>query len=111
MRVYRFPQPNGIESLELRDEPLPRPGPGQALVRMRAASLNYRDLGIASGRAARGALPTNLLPLSDGAGEVVETGPGVTRVQTGERVAGIFMQSWIGGDIEPYHTESALGGR
>lgn len=110
MRVYRFPQANGIDSLELRDEPTPRPGPGQVLVRMRAASLNYRDLGVASGRSARGTLPADLVPLSDGAGEVAEIGPGVTRVQPGDRVAGIFMQSWIGGDIEPYHTESALGG-
>lgn len=110
MRVYRFPQANGIDSLELRDEPVPRPGPGQVLVRLRAASLNYRDLGVASGRAARGQLPANLVPLSDGAGEVAEVGPGVTRVQPGDRVAGIFMQSWIGGEIEPYHVESSMGG-
>ena len=110
MRVDRFPQVNGIDTLELREEPTPRPGSGQVLVRMRAASLNFRDLGVAAGRAARGALPANLVPLSDGAGEVAEIGPGVTRVQPGDRVAGIFMQNWIGGEIEPYHAPSSLGG-
>ena len=110
MRIYRFPQANGIDTLELREEPVPQPGPGQVLVRMRAASLNYRDLGVAAGRTTRGSLPANLVPLSDGAGEVAEIGPGVTRVEPGDRVAGIFMQDWIGGDIEPYHVASSLGG-
>ena len=110
MRIYRFPLANGIDTLELREEPTPRPGPGQVLVRMRAASLNYRDLNVAAGRAARGTVPANLVPLSDGAGEVAEIGPGVTRQQLGDRVAGIFMQRWIGGDIEPYHVDSSLGG-
>ncbi len=110
MRIYRFPQANGIDTLELQEAPTPRPGPGQVLVRMRAASLNYRDLNVAAGRAARGSLPANLVPLSDGAGEVAEVGAGVTRVQPGDRVAGIFMQNWIGGDIEPYHVDSSLGG-
>ncbi len=111
MRIWRFPeQPDGIDSLVLRDEPTPRPGPGQGLLRVRAASLNYRDLGVAGGRSAHGPAPPNLVPLSDGAGEVVEIGAGVTRVRPGDRVAGIFMQSWIGGEIEPYHVASSLGG-
>jgi len=111
MRIWRFPEkPDGIDSLVLCDEPTPRPGHGQVLVRVRAASLNYRDLGVAGGRSARGPAPPNLVPLSDGAGEVVEIGAGVTRVKPGDRVAGIFMQSWIGGEIEPYHVASSLGG-
>jgi len=110
MRIYRFPQADGIDTLELCEEPIPRPGPGKVLVRMRAASLNYRDLNVAAGRAARGTAPANLVPLSDGAGEVAEIGPGVTWLRPGDRVAGIFMQSWIGGDIEPYHVDSSLGG-
>jgi NADPH:quinone reductase-like Zn-dependent oxidoreductase len=57
-------------------------------------------------RAAR--LP--LLPCSDGAGEVVEVGPGVTRVKVGDRVAGIFFQSWLAGDITAAYFASALGG-
>ena len=64
MKRYCFPQANGIETLELQDTPAPKPGRGQILVRMRAASLNYRDLNVATGRAARGTLPANLVPLA-----------------------------------------------
>ena len=110
MKVYRFPRADGIDTLELHDAPTPVPERGQILVRMRAASLNYRDLNVASGRAARGTLPANLVPLSDGAGEVVQIGPGVTRVKPGDRVAGLFMQTWSGGEIEPSHVDSSRGG-
>ena len=110
MRVYRLPQATGIDSLTLADADVPAPGRGQALVRMHAASLNYRDLMIVNGRAARGAPPVNLVPLSDGAGEVVSVGPEVTRVKPGDRVAGCFMQSWIGGPIGPDDAASSLGG-
>jgi NADPH:quinone reductase-like Zn-dependent oxidoreductase len=110
MKLYCFPRAAGIDTLERREAPTPKPGRGQILVRMRAASLNYRDLGVAAGRAARGSLPANLIPLSDGAGEVVETGADVTRVKTGDRVAGLFMQTWLGGEMEPGHVESSRGG-
>jgi NADPH:quinone reductase-like Zn-dependent oxidoreductase len=80
------------------------------LVRLRAASLNYRDLMVATGRYPRGAPLPNLVPLSDGAGEVVAVGPDVSRVKIGDRVAGIFMQSWIGGEIDAADQASALGG-
>ena len=110
MRVWTLPKPAGIDSLVLREDPMPRPGPGQVLVRTRAASLNYRDLMVVTGRYARGAPLADLVPLSDGAGEVAEVGAGVTRVKSGDRVAGIFMQSWIGGEIEPEHAASSLGG-
>lgn len=110
MKYYCFPKAAGIDSLELRDGPTPQPARGQVLVRMHAASLNYRDLNIAKGSPARGPLPTNLIPLSDGAGEVVALGPDVTRVKVGDRVAGLFMQSWLGGEIEPYHVDSSRGG-
>ena len=110
MRLFRLPVADSIESLTLQEAPTPRPGRGQVLVRMRAASLNYRDLMVATGRYARGPAPTNLVPLSDGAGEVAEVGAEVTRVKPGDRVAGIFMQSWIGGEISPTDGASALGG-
>lgn len=110
MRLYRIPSPGKIDNLTLAEADTPKPGPGQVLVRMRAASLNYRDLAIIRGQYMMGPLPADLVPMSDGAGEVVETGPGVTRVATGDRVAGIFMQAWQGGDMEPHHALSALGG-
>lgn len=110
MRRYRFPKPAGIESLTMQETEIPCPGRGQVLVRMRAASLNYRDLMVASGRYARGAAPENLIPLSDGAGEVVEIGADVSRVAVGARVAGLFMQTWLGGAIAPEYAASAMGG-
>jgi NADPH:quinone reductase-like Zn-dependent oxidoreductase len=109
MKLYRMHQP-GIDNLTLAEEPIPRPGPGQALIRVHATSLNYRDLMTVRGGAARGAPLPGLVPLSDGAGEVVEVGEGVTRVQPGDRVAGIFMQRWTAGALTPDANASALGG-
>ncbi|MBV9735398.1 MAG: NAD(P)-dependent alcohol dehydrogenase [Acidisphaera sp.] len=110
MKAYKLPQAAGIGSLTLLEVPTPQPGRGQALVRMRACSLNYRDLMVAGGRYARGSVPAGLVPLSDGAGEVAAVGAGVSRVRVGDRVAGIFMQSWLGGQIGPEDHRSALGG-
>ncbi len=110
MRLYRLPTHTGIDDLALVEAPEPRPGRGQVLVRMRAASLNFRDLSVASGKYMLSKLPPDLVPLSDGAGEVVEIGEGVTRVKVGDRVAGIFMQTWLGGEREPAQLDSALGG-
>ena len=110
MKFYHFPQANGIDTLALAEADTPRPARGQVLVRMRAASLNYRDLMVSTGQYGRGSAPPNLVPLSDGAGEVVEIGADVTRVQPGDRVAGMFMQSWIGGEISPEDPASSLGG-
>jgi NADPH:quinone reductase-like Zn-dependent oxidoreductase len=79
-------------------------------MRVRATCLNYRDLLVVRGAYGRGGIPTNLIPLSDGAGEVVEIGADVSRVKPGDRVAGIFMQRWIAGGITPEAAASALGG-
>lgn len=99
----------GIDRLAVVDRPEPRPGPGQVLVRMRAFSLNYRDLMVAAGSYnPRMKLPA--VPLSDGAGEVVEVGPGVTRVKSGDAVMPIFMQKWISGEPDEVALRSALGG-
>ena len=88
---------------------IPRPGPGQVRIRVRAAALNYRDLLVVKGLYGRNlALP--LIPLSDGAGEVVEVGRGVTRFAAGARVAGIFMQTWTEGALTEAKSKSALGG-
>lgn len=99
----------GIDGLALEDVPKPKVGHGEILVKMRAWSINYRDYLIV-----RGAYDPRLkLPfqiLSDGVGEVVETGPGVTRAKAGDRVAGIFMQRWVGGQPAAEKSASALGG-
>ncbi len=109
MKAYQFTQFTGPEGLTLADLPEPTPGPGQVLIRVRAVSLNYRDLLVARGQYA-GELPAGLTPLSDGAGEVVAVGAGVSRVKTGDRVAGIFFQTWLDGGIKAAYHGSALGG-
>ncbi|HVS38232.1 MAG TPA: NAD(P)-dependent alcohol dehydrogenase [Gemmataceae bacterium] len=106
IRIHRF---GDAEELRIEEAPEPRPGPGQVRVRIRAASLNYRDLLILKGLYSRN-LSLPLIPLSDGAGEVVEAGPGATRFAVGARVAGIFMQTWLGGMLSESNSKSALGG-
>jgi NADPH:quinone reductase-like Zn-dependent oxidoreductase len=100
----------GLDTLTLVDRPVPKPARGQVLVRMRAASLNYRDLLIAQGRYGRSELKYPLVPLSDGAGEVVEVGAGVTQLRAGDRVVGAFFQKWIEGPFNSEKGASALGG-
>jgi NADPH:quinone reductase-like Zn-dependent oxidoreductase len=110
MRAYEL-QGNGLETLAAVERPSPRPAAGQVRVRIRAASLNYRDLMIAGGSYGRaGAQRRPLVPLSDGAGEVVEVGPGVASLRPGDRVAGNFFQRWIEGPPDPEKHASALGG-
>jgi NADPH:quinone reductase-like Zn-dependent oxidoreductase len=109
MRAYEL-QGQGFDSLAMVDRPTPEPGPGQVRVRIRAASLNYRDLLIARGGYGRGMRPLPLVPLSDGAGEVVDVGVGVTRLKKGDRVAGNFFQKWVDGSFDADKGASALGG-
>ncbi len=110
MRLYRLPKTTGIDDLTLVEEATPRPGRGQILIRMRAASLNYRDLMVATGRFSQGDAPSALIPLSDGAGEVAEIGADVDRVRVGDRVAPIFTQAWLGGELKAEYNLTALGG-
>lgn len=110
MRLYRLSGPAGDDRLRLDTADVPRPGPREVLVRIDAVSLNYRDLMVADGRYAQGAVADGLVPCSDGAGEVVEAGPGVDAVQPGDRVAGLFMARWQGGPYEERYGASALGG-
>ncbi len=110
MRRYEIPNPTGIESLRIVEQPTPKPGLGEVLVRMRAASLNYRDLMVVSGKSARGTMPLPLVPLSDGAGEIVEVGSGVHGLAVGDRVAGAFFQSWVAGQMTERAMATARGG-
>jgi NADPH:quinone reductase-like Zn-dependent oxidoreductase len=99
----------GIDKLALVDREKPVPGPGQALVRMTAASLNYRDF-LMVGGAYNPRLKRPMVPLSDGVGVVEDVGAGVTRVKKGDRVAAIFFQKWIEGPPSKEKANSALGG-
>jgi NADPH:quinone reductase-like Zn-dependent oxidoreductase len=99
----------GIDRLALVDRETPRPGPGEVLVRVTAASLNYRDYLVVQGTY-NPKQKRPIVPLSDGAGVVEETGPGVTRFKKGDRVAACFMQKWIDGHVNREKALSALGG-
>src|ERR1700757_2412626 len=77
-------------------------------MRARATSLNYRDLMVLKG-GGRGPTKLGVVPLSDGAGEVVAIGDGVTRVKVGDRIAGTFHPRWLGGPIRPEYLTDRLG--
>jgi NADPH:quinone reductase-like Zn-dependent oxidoreductase len=81
-----------LEGLRRGEREQPTPGPGQVLVRMRAASLNFRDLAIVAGKYFRGPLSHDTIPLSDGAGEIAAVGAGVTQLAVGDRVVATFTQ-------------------
>ena len=110
MRAYEMSAADGLDSWRGAERPTPEPGRGQVLVRLRAASLNYRDLLICEGRYPFAINLDRMIPVSDGAGEVVALGEGVRRFQGGERVAGIFSQSWLGGAQVADMWRTALGG-
>ncbi|MEV7415516.1 NAD(P)-dependent alcohol dehydrogenase [Streptomyces sp. NPDC089919] len=100
MRAYRIESFGAVEGIERREVPLPEPGPTGLLVRMRAASLNRRDVMILQGRYPLKA-PAGVVPLSDGAGEVVALGSAVTRFAVGDRVCGSYFPNWRDGRITP----------
>ena len=109
MRAYEIISADGVDALALNERASPRPGAGEILVKMRASSINYRDLSTIEDPLARGlALP--LIPNSDGAGEVVAVGEGVDDFEPGDRVAGCFFQDWSDGRISAAAMASALGG-
>jgi NADPH:quinone reductase-like Zn-dependent oxidoreductase len=79
----------------------PTPGPGQLLIRVRACSLNYRDQAIVKGHYIGGPISSDIIPLSDGAGEVEAIGVGVTQYKVGDSVGGLFFQNWQDGPARP----------
>ena len=108
MKVYEIQQ-FGIENLALVEREEPKPQANEVLVRFHAASLNYRDLMMVKG-VYNPKLKTPLVPLSDGAGEIVSIGENVTKWKEGDRVCPIFMQSWIDGEIDFQKAKTTLGG-
>lgn len=108
MKAYEVDPGAGDHALRRVDRPDPSVGPGEVVIRVRAASLNFRDLlvmdniyGIESG---------TLIPLSDAAGDIVEVGPGVERLRIGDRVSPSFYPDWISGAITERKKARALGG-
>jgi NADPH:quinone reductase-like Zn-dependent oxidoreductase len=108
MKAFRLHEFGVPSALKLEEIPEPAPGPDEVLVRVRAVSLNYRDLMIANG-IYNPKLRLPLIPLSDGAGEVISTGAGATRFTPGDRVAAGFMPAWIDGPLDETKARSALG--
>jgi len=109
MKVYEIQNTFGLENLTMSDRPAPAPGSGKVLVKVKACSLNYRDLMTVKGLY-NPRQPLPLIPLSDGAGEVEAVGEGVSRVKPGDRVAGIFAQKWLAGPPSLALRRSTLGG-
>jgi NADPH:quinone reductase-like Zn-dependent oxidoreductase len=99
----------GLDQLAQTERPMPEPGAGEVLVRLRAVSLNYRDLLVAQGKYnPRMKLPR--VPVSDGAGEVAAVGDGVTAWKAGDRVVIPFMPGWRDGPLSAAKAATALGG-
>jgi NADPH:quinone reductase-like Zn-dependent oxidoreductase len=108
MRVWQISS-FGVDSLEFVERPNLQPGPGEVLIRIRAVSLNYRDVLVVKGLYnPKMKLPR--IPCSDGAGEIVAVGPRVSKWKCGDKVAGIFMQNWLDGAPTPAKVKGALGG-
>ncbi|MEJ5978694.1 NAD(P)-dependent alcohol dehydrogenase [Novosphingobium sp. PS1R-30] len=106
-RAMRLRQPANLDNLRMETAEAPPPGPGEIKVRVRAAALNFRD-----GLVVGGFFPVadGLIPLSDGAGEVIAVGEGVTAFAPGERVVSTFHPNWLDGHIEKSELTNSPGG-
>lgn len=110
MRALQVAEPWGLDKLEVVEVDAPTLGHGEVLVRMRAVSLNYRDLLMVGGMYSRGsAMAGAVTPFSDGCGMVEAVGPGVTRVKPGDRVSTLFFQNWASGPARVENLTSSLG--
>jgi len=110
MRVFQIEGEWGMDHLQLSTRPEPLAGPGQVVVKMKASSLNYRDLVVPNrGYGSHtGSLP--LIPVSDGVGLITEVGPGVRRVAVGDRVCPTYFQRWVSGEPDLERLTQSLGG-
>lgn len=110
MRVYRWRQFGDMAGLKLETTEASRAGPHEVRLRVRSSSLNHRDLLVARGMPLGGPLPSGLVPLSDGAGEVLEVGAQVTRFHAGDWAVATFRQGWIDGEMRAEQVSGDLGG-
>ncbi|MES1177025.1 MAG: NAD(P)-dependent alcohol dehydrogenase [Myxococcales bacterium] len=108
MKAWQLQSKPGLAALTRTELPEPSVGPGEVKVRVAAASLNYRDVLLAKG--AEKGLRAPRVPVSDGAGEVVAVGTGVSRLTVGDRVMANFFPHWVEGELSDAHHASALGG-
>lgn len=104
MKAYELTPGGGIDGIHLVDRPEPQAEADEVVVRVRATSLNYRDLILARSN------PEAIVPLSDGAGDVIAVGSRVTGIEIGDRVAGCFFPNWIDGGSNVDAIRVALGG-
>ncbi|MCK6546276.1 NAD(P)-dependent alcohol dehydrogenase [Myxococcota bacterium] len=107
MKAYELHPNDGFDALAVVDRPSPALGPSDVRVRVRAVSLNYRDLVVARGAKKR---KSPIVPCSDGAGEVLEVGSAVRRWKVGDRVMGAFFPTWLDGPLSDEAHANALGG-
>lgn len=110
MKVMEIRDEWSADNICVGERPEPEPGPGELLIKMKAASLNYRDFVMCQRGYGRrsGTLP--LIPVSDGAGQVVTVGEGVSRVAVDDLVCPIFGQTWISGPFREEYWSGLLGG-
>lgn len=109
MKAYQLQAHNSLDALKLIDLPEPSVGENDVLVRIRANSMNYRELLILRGGYVRNRkIP--VIPASDGVGEVVAVGGAATAFQPGDRVAGTFFRDWQSGVATENQMDTALGG-
>ncbi|WP_248926705.1 zinc-dependent alcohol dehydrogenase family protein [Paenibacillus hamazuiensis] len=109
MKSYHVNLGAGLEGLLLREHDMPVPGPGEVLVRVRACSLNFREIMILFHGSYTLPIRPDVIPVSDGAGEIVQVGEGVTKVKAGDRVAGVVFPHWLDGPFR-WENSGQLGG-
>ena len=106
MKVAAVKKPGGLDKLVIETRDDPKPKPGEVLVRVRASSLNYHDFIVVLGGIPT---PDGRIPMSDGAGEVVALGEGVTKWKVGDRVLSLFFPNWQSGQVEAAGFQSVPG--
>lgn len=106
MKTWRLQRGGGVESLELTETERPAPAPHEVRLRVRAVSLNHRDLLVARETGGTG----HVVPGSDAAGDVIETGDAVTEWKLGDRVFVAFFPAWLDGEPTPANSASGFGG-
>lgn len=108
MRAYHIEKAGEISGLKQVDLPQPTAGHGEVIVHVKACSLNYRDLMVVKGQY-NPKMQVPRIPLSDGAGEIIEVGPGVSNLERGDRVAACFMPGWQSSGCDNTAQRTALG--